>query len=209
MARAAAAVFYETFGMMAVGCALAACCLLFLRPLRADLVAMAAAGVMLLGLPTLPWVQRRVLPWLSLLGLRPEAVAWIAAVPLRVAATGWLTMAGGWLFLGLSLWAVLRSVSGSMALHFYETWLAATATAALAMAAGFLSLLPAGLVVREAVVLVLLAPLAGQREALLASLLSRVVSVVAELGVSVILYPYAVDRDPRLQRSREPRDPVA
>ncbi len=204
VARAAAAVFYETFGMMAAGCAIAVCCLLLVRPIRADLLGMAAAGALLLGLPTLPGVLRRVVPWVSVLGLRTEAAAWVASVPLRVAARGWVSMAGGWLLLGMSLWAVVRGVTDSVSVSWYEGWLASTATAALAMTAGFLSLLPAGLVVREAVVLVLLAPLVGERGALLAGVLSRVVSVVAELGISVILYPYAVDRDPRMQRSREP-----
>lgn len=209
MARAAAAVFYETFGMMAAGCALAACCLLVVRPIRADLLGTAAAGALLLGLPTLPGVLRRVVAWVSVLGLRAESAAWVGSVPVRVAASGWVSMAGGWLLLGLSLWAVVRGVGGSVSISWYEGWLTSTATAALAMTAGFLSLLPAGLVVREAVVLVLLAPLVGERAALLAGVLSRVVSVVAEVGISVILYAYAVDRDPRLQRSREPRDPVA
>lgn len=208
MARAAAAVFYETFGMMAAGCTVALCCLLLLRPMRCDLVGMAAAGALLLGLPTVPAVLRRVVPRLSALGVRAEAVAWVASVPVRVAASGWVSMAGGWLLLGLSLWAVVLGVAGSVSISWHEGWLASTATAALAMCAGFLSLLPAGLVVREAVVLVLLSPLVGERAALLAGVLSRVVSVVAELGISVILYPYAVDRDPRLQRSRESRDPV-
>jgi uncharacterized membrane protein YbhN (UPF0104 family) len=207
MARAATAVFYETFGMMAIGCALAAPLLLIVRA-RADLVAMAAAGSLLLGLPTLPGVLRWAVPWLRVLGPRAEAAAWIASVPVRVVVGGWLSMAGGWLLLGLSLWAVVRGVAGGVEVSWYEGWLASTATTALATAAGFLSLVPAGLVVREAVVLVLLVPLVGEQKALVASVLSRVVSVVAELAVSAILYPYAVDRDPRLQRSREPGDPV-
>ncbi len=57
-----------------------------------------------------------------------------------------------------------------------------------AVVAGFLSFIPAGAVVREAVLLELLAPQLGEANALVAAVLLRVVWLVSELVVSGILY---------------------
>ena len=63
-----------------------------------------------------------------------------------------------------------------------------TASVALAMVAGFLSLLPGGIGVRELVVIPLLSPVFGQVAAILSAVLLRLVWMAAEVLVSGILY---------------------
>jgi uncharacterized membrane protein YbhN (UPF0104 family) len=63
-----------------------------------------------------------------------------------------------------------------------------TAAVALAMVAGFLSLLPGGIGVRELIVIPLLQPQFGQVVAILSAVLLRIGWMAAELLVAVVLY---------------------
>jgi uncharacterized membrane protein YbhN (UPF0104 family) len=67
-------------------------------------------------------------------------------------------------------------------------WAVGTAAAALSVVVGFLALIPAGLFVREAVILTFLAPTYGEPAALVAAVLVRLVWLLSELLVSAILY---------------------
>jgi uncharacterized membrane protein YbhN (UPF0104 family) len=69
-----------------------------------------------------------------------------------------------------------------------ETLPLLTACAALAVVAGFLSLVPAGAGVREYVIMTLLAAEYGAVAAVAAAILLRLVWMVSEVLVSVILY---------------------
>ena len=62
----------------------------------------------------------------------------------QVLLVGWLSIAGGWLMQGLSLWAVLRAV-GATDEGPLANWPLHTAAAALAVVAGFLTMIPGGL----------------------------------------------------------------
>ena len=100
---------------------------------------------------------------------------------------GWLLTAIGWVVAGLSFWAVLRSLGAADAnpigqLHLY------TAGVTLATVAGFVSFVPGGAVVREAVLAELMVPLLGDAVALVSAILLRLVWLVAELVISGILY---------------------
>jgi hypothetical protein len=71
-----------------------------------------------------------------------------------------------------------------------------TATVALSVAAGFVSMLPAGLGVREIILLQLLAPqlnqlmpAQGERMALIAVIVLRLTWLAAEIVFAAILYP--------------------
>ncbi len=59
---------------------------------------------------------------------------------------------------------------------------------AAALLAGFVSLVPAGAGVREAVVIAVLVPAYGEIAALVAAILLRLVWLVAEAVISIILY---------------------
>ena len=104
-------------------------------------------------------------------------------------------MAISWGVLGLSLWATLRAMGidypGMLA-----QWPRWTASVALAMVAGFLSLVPGGAVVREAILTELMVPhlrgvtavTSAPATALVAAVLLRLVWLVSELLISGILY---------------------
>lgn len=184
---AAVTVVYETLTMMAVGAAIAA---LLVALLWSDqtLALVIAVGLMIVAVvPTLPPVFR----WLSnLVGMGksdPRVAERLATFGYGELFIGWIVIAGGWFVLGLSLWAVLRAI-GVEDISLLQSWPWCTAAVALAVVAGFLSLIPGGAGVREAILLPLLAPQVGPTVALGAAILLRVVWLVAELSVSAILF---------------------
>ena len=128
----------------------------------------------------------------------PELLTRLTQWRLAELVRGWLGVALGWVILGLALWACANACGPSVDLEPREVALYAAASA-LAVVAGFLSLIPGGLLVREAVLLPLLAPSLGAGRALVAVVLHRLITLVAEVLVSVILYLYVVRRRSRAQ----------
>jgi uncharacterized membrane protein YbhN (UPF0104 family) len=189
----------ETLTMMAVGASLAAVIGLVVLRLESRLAALAAAMAIAAGLPTLPPIARRVarlgiarMKHESDLSLPPSIPADVSAslhgINLRLLAAGWLAGTLCWVLLGFSLWATLRSI-GFDEIHLLGRDLASlVAAVAVAVVAGFLSMLPGGLVVRDAMLMQLLAPLCGKANALVAAVLLRLVWLVTELVVCGILY---------------------
>ncbi|MDA7978777.1 MAG: flippase-like domain-containing protein [Pirellulales bacterium] len=108
-----------------------------------------------------------------------------------VMLAGWLAHVIGWIILGGSLWAVCQGLEIQPS-ESYANWplqlAICTAAASLAMVAGFLSLIPAGVLVRESMILVVLTPVYGQSNAMLAAVVLRLVWLVAELVISGVLY---------------------
>ncbi|MES1213704.1 MAG: hypothetical protein ABUL64_03880, partial [Singulisphaera sp.] len=97
-------------------------------------------------------------------------------------------LALGWCAVGLSIWAALCAVDGE-ASHATPTEIALSiAAGALSVVAGFVSFIPAGLVVRDAVMLELLAPAVGKGPALVCALVARLVWLLSEVAISIILY---------------------
>jgi uncharacterized membrane protein YbhN (UPF0104 family) len=96
-------------------------------------------------------------------------------------------MAFGWLLMGASLWAVLRAMGPSPDL--WVQWHLDTAAVAVAVVGGFVSMIPGGLLVREAVLTGLLTRQLGDPAlALIAAAALRLVWLVAEVLISSILY---------------------
>jgi uncharacterized membrane protein YbhN (UPF0104 family) len=90
--------------------------------------------------------------------------------------------------MGISLRATLRAV-GTEKLHPLGGDLPLLVSAvALAVVAGFASLLPGGLGVRDALLVQLLAPACGEAVALVAAVLLRLVWLVSEVAACGILY---------------------
>jgi hypothetical protein len=189
----------ETLLMMAVGAFLAAALAIVTLPLSRELTALAAAMAVAAVLPTLPPVAR----WIARAGLlrfrstahmptsdiEPTTAVHqvIAPVTWRLWATGWLAALICWTLLGLSLWATLRAIGVDSLLPIADLpYLIGTVS--LAVVAGFLSLLPGGVIVRDALLLQLLSPACGEANALFAALLLRVVWLVSELAICGILY---------------------
>jgi uncharacterized membrane protein YbhN (UPF0104 family) len=189
----------ETLTMMAAGSFLAAALAVVLR-LDLGIVLFAAAMAAVFGLPTLPPVARQ----LARLGAhrlrrqdidpddhRAPASPTIADALQRLRwsllAEGWLAAATCWLLLAMSLWATLRAV-GLDRIDPIRDLPFLVASVALAVVAGFASLLPGGLGVRDLVLTQVLAPACGPANALVAAVLMRLVWLVSELCVCVILY---------------------
>lgn len=188
---AAASVFVETLTMMAVGAALAAA-VLAVRLRDEKGLFWGAIGLAVVSLaPTAPPVFRRLARWAGVGRSRPEVRENLQRLGYTTLLVGWLAMLAVWGLLGLSLWATIRAlgVDGLGPMEHFTGYLAAVS---LAMVAGFLSLIPGGLGVRDVVLLQMmerLLPLtAGQ--AALAAVMLRLVWLLSEVAVSVILYFY-------------------
>ena len=185
-AVATLAVMVETLTMMACGALVALILVAAMFP--PDWKLLLAGGLALAtGGPTLPPLFNRFLRPLSPSSDSTSQVPASYSLDWRSTFTGWAAMAVLWGLLGLSLNSVLTGLAPGVASP-VELWLVATAAVALSTVAGFLSLLPGGLVVRELLLLELLAPQIGESTALVAAVLLRLVWLVSELAVSVILY---------------------
>lgn len=187
-AVAATAVFYETLTMMGVGAFLAAAMLaLFVRD--SGWLLLVALGLMVAStLSTLPPVFCRLARWAGVARGDTVVEQRLAALGWNTMLTGWLANTVGWLLMAASLAAVLVAAGVDTA-SVVEHWPLCLATVTLSVVAGFLSLIPGGAGVREAVIMELLAKnLTGGAVAIVAAVLLRIVWLVSEVGVSSILY---------------------
>jgi uncharacterized membrane protein YbhN (UPF0104 family) len=186
---AVASVFLETLTMMAVGGCIAVP-VLAVRFLHNPLfIAAAVFTAVVAGLPTLPPVFSRLARLLGVGRLSPAVAGKLAGFDYGTLVCGWTAMVCGWVLMGVSLWATLRGLDFEANLA--ESWYVYTAIVAMAVVVGFASMIPGGLLAREAVFTGLLAPLLGcdASTALLVAAALRLAWVVAELLISAILYP--------------------
>lgn len=187
---AAVAVFVETLTWMAVGSVLAAAILAISYRQHVVLTLIAVGLALCAGAPTAPPLFRFIIRKLPVVRSHPGIAKAVGGLKLGVMARGWGAMIAGWLCMGLSLWATLKAMPN---LHGWPeglltTWPLLTACVALATVAGFVSLIPGGLLVRELVVTKLLEPVFGPVAALISAVVLRLVSLVSEVAVSTILY---------------------
>jgi glycosyltransferase 2 family protein len=188
-ATAAVSVFYETLTMMAVGALVSAVIIAVRFRDHLDWLLGAAAMVVVTGLPVVPAIFMRVVRKLRV-GRADEAEASgeIGRLTAWSLAGGWLLVTSGWFLSGASIAATLRAAGFAGDSPPIDQWVVCTAAAALSVVVGFLSFVPGGFFVREAVIITFLGPTYGEKEALVAAVLVRLVWLVAELSVSVILY---------------------
>lgn len=198
-AVAAASVFLETLTMMAVGAFLSAG-ILALRPhddlqQHVWLIPLALGLMVAAGLPTVPPIFRRLVLKLGVPKGDPTIVDKVKNVTWGLVGTGWMAMFVGWTLLALSLWATLKAmgIEGLEPighLHFY------IASVSLAMVAGFLSLIPGGVFVREAILMAILGVYLAkvvevpqvEAVAVVSAILLRLIWLVSELLASGILF---------------------
>jgi uncharacterized membrane protein YbhN (UPF0104 family) len=189
MAVATVSVFCETLTSMAVGAFLAAA-LLAVCFREQQFFIWIALGLMAVAVtPTLPPVFRRLAALAGVARRDPVAFARLQRLTFRWLLGGWLAIALGWAVIGLSLWATLRGLDITTAdgrlpeaLAHLPLW---TAAVSLATVAGFLSLIPGGAGVREAVLIGLMRQTGfAAADALLAATMLRVVWLAAELLVA-------------------------
>lgn len=191
---AAASVFLETLTWVSVGSVLAAGYLATNVARDEPVFWMSLAVMVATGIPTLPHVFPR-LAKLAGVGKRDAAIVeQLDRLGFRTTILGWLLMALGWVFMGLANWSTFRAMGlpDGGGLAELPRFLAA---ASLAIVAGFVALFaPGGVGVREAVLAKVMIPylrqFTGQAEVVAwgAALVFRLVSVVAELAISAMLY---------------------
>jgi glycosyltransferase 2 family protein len=191
---AVVAVFYETLTTMACGAALAAILLVTIRHESTKLILASIGLAFVVGLPTLPPAFSRLLRLTRVARTEPNLTAEPIHLPAALLAQGWGTIAIGWFFGGASLWAALHAI-GFGDVEFFSQLPLLTAVTALAVVLGFVSMLPAGVGVRDVVLMQLLAPLLeslspgrGGTSALVAVVVLRLVWLVSETLLSAVLY---------------------
>jgi uncharacterized membrane protein YbhN (UPF0104 family) len=197
-AIAAISVFVETLTMMAIGAALASLLIATILP-ESQLLWLAVGLSFGAGLPTIPPVTRKIVSLLQVRRLNPETMLAVQGLDIKLMALGWAVIGLGWVLMGLSLWATMLALPNSATPSLpslYDLSLV-TASVCLAMVAGFLSLLPGGLGVRELVVITLLSPSYGEVAAITSAGLLRIVWLLSELFVSAILTVGFLSSHPR------------
>jgi hypothetical protein len=192
-AVAATSVFVETLTMMAVGATMAALILALQFREQHLLLALAVCLAACAGIPTVPPLFRRIVAWLQVRRANPAIDQAVAQLNFSLMAYGWLTISLGWFAFGLSLWATIRAMPGNMIGGPFEHLTLLTACVGLALVAGFLSLLPGGVGVRELVVMTLIAPVFGEVVAIVSAVLLRVVWLLTELVIAALLFPLRVE----------------
>lgn len=185
-AVAAASVFIETLTMMAVGAAVATVLLAVQFHEHYSLLILAVFLALAAGTPTLPPVFRRLVSLLQVHRASDQIQSSLKGLNYSLMAFGWVIVTGGWMLFGVSLWCTLKAMPQADPTPADAPML--TACVSLAMVAGFLSLLPGGIGVREYVVMQLVAPRFGIAVAIVSAVLLRLVWLLAELIVAVPLY---------------------
>ncbi|MDD4270308.1 MAG: hypothetical protein PHN77_18950, partial [Thermoguttaceae bacterium] len=192
---AAAAVFYETLTMMAVGAFWAAAILAVWFRQHWVLCATAIGLMSAAGIPTLPPLFRRLARLARVARSDPATQRRLDRIGYQTLAIGWLMMTLCWVLLAASLWATLKAM-GIEGIDLVADMPRYMASVALAMVAGFLSLIPGGLLVRDMILAELMVPyfvqihtrLDPQAAAVLSALVLRLVWLVAELAASGVVY---------------------
>ena len=184
---AATAVFCETLTMMAVGAFVGGAVVAALFRQHLWLMLLALGLMVAAGLPTLPAVFNRLVK-LARRGGQASDVE--IHFNVRTLASGWLANLIGWPLIGASLLMTVHASGFGNSDRIMHEWVVCTGAAALAVVAGFASLIPGGLGVRGAVLMVFLKPTFGEAGALVATIVARLVWLVAEAVISIILYPW-------------------
>ena len=186
-APAAASVFVETLTWIFVRSAIASVLLIFHFRDQVTLQIGAAILTLIAGVLTWPPIFRSIAIKLgSAKGRNIKKM--FAGLNLQTMSFGWLAMTIGWCLNGLSLWLVLCGIPGTeITMADFPLTLACVS---LATVAGFVSLLPGGIGVRELVMIPLLGARFGSVTAIIAAIVIRVVWLAAELLTSGIIYLY-------------------
>lgn len=217
-AFAAAAVFYETLTFMSVGSVLAAVVLavLMLRGAIAPQpwhVVLSLGMACVTGAPLARPVLRIVTSVLGKTKFDPAMIDALGRIGWHVLWRGWFNLAAGWALMGVSLWATAVACGYDSPLGAGDELLICTAASALASVVGFLSMIPGGALVREAVLLALLRQTYGEAGALVVPLVLRLEWLLAEAILAGILYPMGraatTDAAPAAPQTTPPRESAA
>lgn len=187
-AVAAVSVFVETLTMMTVGAFVASAVIAVWYADRWQVLLLSVIVMIGTGVPTLPPIFRRIVRLLGAAGVDRGAGAAAAGVTYRLMAVGYASNLIGWVLLGLSFWATLRAMPMAAPAELFEVAPLATAGVCSAVVAGFVSLIPGGIGVREWVLHQLVAPQFGPTVAIVSAVTLRLVWLLTELVICGILY---------------------
>lgn len=186
----AASVFIETLTIMAIGGVVAAVLISIVHQdneapeQRFWLIGLSIFLAVGCLIPTWPPVVRKILALLS--SKKQDMVLRVEDLNYKLMLKGWGVALVTWTGLGLSVFFAAMSVGATEGItsHQFTLWILA---AALPSVAGFLSLLPAGVVVRDGLLLLILAPYIGEANALATTLASRLIWIMSEAITCAIL----------------------
>jgi uncharacterized membrane protein YbhN (UPF0104 family) len=184
---AVTAVFVETLTSMAVGGLVAAATTAILFHDQPRLLLLALGLMVVIGVPSLPPVFRRVVLLLGVRKINPDIDRALAGLDYRLLLYGWTRIVPGWFLFGFSLWAALKSIPATAAIGLQD-WPFTTVCQSLAVLAGFITMVPGGLGPREWVIMTVLAGTYGEGAAVVSAVLVRLASLAAEGVFSAMLY---------------------
>ncbi|MEW5974760.1 MAG: lysylphosphatidylglycerol synthase domain-containing protein [Acidobacteriota bacterium] len=177
---------YEALSVMGTAAAVAALAFLLIGGSPAQLALLSAGTAGLLLLASHPPVFPRLVSWVSASVQRDGSLR-VPELEWKVLFGSWYRFLGGWALVGLSILSAARG--GGISFWGVQPFLLATGGIGLAVSGGFLLfLLPAGLGVREYILLQVLSPSVGPAQAGLIAIVSRVVQIVAELAAGGVFY---------------------
>lgn len=188
----AIAVIIETLNLIAVGAVLA---LLLVMVLDTPAWIRWGSALMACGATagTLPPVLRFVLSRRLRISMKRSRETETATMPLNWTAkdwwSAWVWCAVSWFFTGVSMTAVVLALVPMAAdQSTVSLTLICSAASMLAFVAGFLSLLPGGVGVRETVLATLLGPIIGPGPALLSAVVARLVQLAVESTLAAAIW---------------------
>ena len=193
LAPAVTAVFVETLAMMAVGALLASFIIIVTGIYKTNdvLLWISISLTGLAGIPSIPAVFRNVIRFITVRSTKYDSLGTnITNLTTKNMLPAWCLLCLGWLLLGASMYACIAAlpiILFDVPLTLSDCGLV-TASVALAMVAGFISLLPGGAGVREYIILSLLASNFGVVVATVSALLLRMTWLVAEMLFGVVFY---------------------
>jgi uncharacterized membrane protein YbhN (UPF0104 family) len=194
-------VFLETLTMMAVGAMISAIFLIIFFHDQIQLMLVAFGLMAVSGLPVVPFFFRKLVRIAGLVKTDEETLLALNHFDAKLLFCGIGLMTVAWFFLGVSLCTTICGVGISIG----DSWFVVLrrlprfiTASALSTVAGFLSMIPGGFGVRELVLFELMQPyfndaalptgLTPRAAGLVVAGVTRLVSIVSELALSIILY---------------------
>ncbi len=173
-------VIIETLTSLASGGLLGAIFALAM-PLPSTFRWMAFASIPIFALSLVPHTFRWLVTMVSRsrIGSMPAFVAKAITWRLMLRTSAWSFL--GWTLNGTAAWMVLMAITPDPTLLSVQAWMVCVAAMSLGVLAGFLSMLPGGVAVRELVAMWILTTLVPQPVALASSIVARLILMAGEL----------------------------
>lgn len=200
----------EVLAMMSVGSVVASVIVAIQFHDRPEIALVATGLTLAAGLPIIPPVLRFTIQQLERHRAKKKGIeesnvtgklTWGIVIP------GWLSIIPGWIFLGISMFAAMKAIDvpATRDMTLWDLpWI--TASYAISLVAGFMSMLPGGVLVREWVLKELIEPSYGPVVGLVAPVIHRMVILVSELVLCSILY--GVSFVAKRKQKASPPDPA-